>query len=70
MLTTKMYLSLLVWWMGVNYKLFCATLCTRSDLLVITDYVIELNLLSSLDTGYIRENHLPVTFNGNHFTQL
>ncbi len=26
---------LLVWWMGVDYELFCATLSTRSDLLVI-----------------------------------
>ena len=25
----------LVWWMGVDYELFCATLCTRSVLLVI-----------------------------------
>ncbi len=24
---------ILVWWMGLDYKLFCATLCTRSDLL-------------------------------------
>ncbi len=28
-------LCFLVWWMGVDYELFCATLCTRSDLLVI-----------------------------------
>ena len=27
--------SILVWWMGVDYELFCATLCTRSVLLVI-----------------------------------
>ncbi len=27
--------TLLVWWMGVDYELFCATLCTLSDLLVI-----------------------------------
>ncbi len=27
--------SLIVWWMGVDYELFFATLCTGSDLLVI-----------------------------------
>ncbi len=26
---------MLVWWMEVNYELFCVTLCTRSVLLVI-----------------------------------
>ncbi len=25
----------IVWWMGVDYELFCVTLCTRSVLLVI-----------------------------------
>ncbi len=29
----------------------------------IAKYVNELNLLSSLDTGYIRENHLHVIYN-------
>ena len=36
----------LVWWKGVDYKHFCATLCTRSDLLVIYSlgYLYFLNL--------------------------
>ncbi len=29
------YITLIVWWMGVHYELFCATLCTHSVLLVI-----------------------------------
>ncbi len=28
-----------VWWMGVDHELFCATLCTRSALLVIHSWV-------------------------------
>ncbi len=28
-------MGIIVWWMGVDYELFCATLCTRSVLLVI-----------------------------------
>ena len=31
----KMLSAAVVWWMGVDYELFCATLCTRSVLLAI-----------------------------------
>ena len=45
----KIVMPYLVWWMGMDYELFCATLCTRSVLLI---HSYTLCIVCGLDGGF------------------